>query len=135
MAQDPTAVTELSTEECWERLRHAAFGRLAVVADGAPDIFPVNHVVDQGSLVFRTTEGTKLAAASGNRVAFEIDGRDGDLAWSVVAKGPAYEIRSLHESLEAMELGVAPWQTGSKPRFVRVEPERVTGRQFRVTGG
>ena len=32
MAQDPTAVTELSTEECWERLRHAtAFVDTAVI--------------------------------------------------------------------------------------------------------
>ena len=40
-----------------------------------PDIFPINYVVDHGAVVFRTAEGTKLAAAVlGQGVAFEIDG-------------------------------------------------------------
>ena len=57
----------------------------------------MNHVVDGSSVVFRTAEGTKLDAANGRRVAFEIDGTDGGAdggagdgsgrAWSVVVKG------------------------------------------------
>ena len=129
-------LTVLSPDECWARLREAPYGRLAVVVGfGGPDIFPVNHVVDRGSLVFRTAEGTKLAAAAGQLVAFEVDGRDGDTAWSVVAKGRAHEVRSIHETLEAMDLGVRPWHGGTKPVFVRVEPDQVTGRRFQVRAG
>lgn len=129
-------LTVLSVDECWARLREAPYGRLAVVVGfSGPDIFPVNHVVDRGSLVFRTAEGTKFAAASGQLVAFEIDGRDDDTAWSVVVKGRAHEIRSIHDTLEAMDLGVTPWQGGAKPVFVRIDPDQVTGRQFRVRAG
>lgn len=126
-------LTVLSTDECWARLREAPYGRLAVVVGfGGPDIFPVNHVVDRGSLVFRTAEGTKLHAASGQLVAFEIDGREGETAWSVVAKGRAHQIRQIHDAVDALELGVTPWQGGAKPVFVRIDPEQVTGRRFRI---
>ena len=66
----------LSTKECWELLRDSVVGRLAVTVDGRPDIFPVNPVVDHGSIVFRTSAGTKLAATKGHEVAFEVDGYD-----------------------------------------------------------
>ena len=41
----------------------AQVGRLAVSIKEQPDIFPINFVVDHGTVVFRTAEGTKLAAA------------------------------------------------------------------------
>jgi uncharacterized protein len=93
---------ELTNSECWQRMRDALFGRLAVVLDGRPDIFPVNHVVDRGSLVFRTEAGTKLLGAVGQAVAFEVDGYDdaSGEAWSVVVKGRAHEVRQLHDVLD-----------------------------------
>jgi uncharacterized protein len=133
-----TPFTTLSVSECWARLRQQTVGRLAVVVDGAPQIFPVNHVVDHGSLVFRTADGTKLrAAVGGHPVAYEVDGFDRDTgeAWSVMAQGSAVEIRDLYRALEAMELAIHPWQAGPKPRYVRIEPDEVTGRAFRVVAG
>ena len=52
----------LEPPECWTLLRHTEVGRLAVTMGTSPDIFPVNFAVDRGSVVFRTAEGTKLAA-------------------------------------------------------------------------
>ena len=55
-----------------------------------PDMFPINYVMDRGNVVFRTAEGTKLAAAVlGRAVAFEVDGYEPEagVAWSVVMKG------------------------------------------------
>lgn len=60
---------------------------MAVATDDAADIFPINFVVDHGTVVFRTAAGTKLLAALGNRaVALEVDGFDAGArtAWSVV---------------------------------------------------
>lgn len=131
---DQDAIQQMTADECWRRLRDAAYGRLAVVVEGGPDIFPVNHVVDRGTLVFRTATGTKLAGAVGQYVAYEIDGRDGDTAWSVVVKGPATEVRDFYDSIEVLDLGITPWQQGNKPRFVRIEPEETTGRAFRIRG-
>ena len=46
-------VEELAPEDCWDRLRADGVARLAVVVDGAPEIFPINYVVDRGTIVFR----------------------------------------------------------------------------------
>jgi nitroimidazol reductase NimA-like FMN-containing flavoprotein (pyridoxamine 5'-phosphate oxidase superfamily) len=134
----PTGVVELDASRCWSLLRDADVGRLAVAINERPDIFPVNFVVDHGSVVFRTAEGTKLAAAVlGRAVAFEVDGYDAGSgeAWSVVLKGRASEIQRMQELFDAAELPLFPWHAAPKPRFVRVEPDELTGRRFHVVEG
>jgi nitroimidazol reductase NimA-like FMN-containing flavoprotein (pyridoxamine 5'-phosphate oxidase superfamily) len=131
----PAGVVDLDESRCWALLRAADVGRLAVAINEHPDIFPVNFVVDHGTVVFRTAEGTKLAAAVGHDVAYEVDGigQEGAVAWSVVIKGRAREVARLHESLEALDLPLRPWHRGPKPRVVRIEPDEVHGRRFTVT--
>ncbi|NHC46496.1 pyridoxamine 5'-phosphate oxidase family protein [Motilibacter sp. K478] len=124
----------LQAHECWALLRAADVGRLAVSVAGEPDIFPVNHVVDGGSVVFRTAQGSKLAAVTvAPAVAYEADGYDAGrgVAWSVVVKGRAQEVRSLEELGATFSLPLFPWQAGPKERFVRIVPTTVTGRRFR----
>lgn len=124
----------LERSQCWDLLREAAVGRLAVVTDGRPDIFPVNYVVDHGSVVFRTAEGSKLASSVRRPVAFEVDGVDLDTgaAWSVVVRGTANVVVGLHEIVEALTLPLYPWQVSPKPFFVRISAEELTGRRFSV---
>jgi nitroimidazol reductase NimA-like FMN-containing flavoprotein (pyridoxamine 5'-phosphate oxidase superfamily) len=124
----------LAEHESWLLLREAAVGRLAVVADGQPDVFPVNHVVDRGTVVFRTAEGTKLSAAVGQPVAFEVDGYDpaSGEAWSVVVKGRAREVRELDDVLDALRLPLAAWHAAPRTHLVRVVPTSVTGRRFQA---
>ncbi len=125
----------LTEPECLALLQAAEVGRLAIAIMNAPDIFPVNFVVDRGDIVFRTAEGTKLAAAVlGRVVAFEIDGYDpvAGAAWSVVVKGHAVEIERMYDLFDALDLPLFPWHTGPKQRFVRIVPTEVTGRRFRV---
>ena len=126
---------ELSATESWALLRQAAVGRLAVIVDDRPEIFPVNHLVDHGSVVFRTALGTKLAAAVGHWVAFEVDGYDPETssAWSVVVKGEAQEVNRLYDVLEVVELPLFPWHSSPKSHFVRIEPHSISGRRFQVT--
>ena len=128
---------ELTTAESWTRLGQAGVGRLAVVVDGHPDIFPVNHIVDHDSVVFRSAAGTKLAGCAGHQVAFEVDGYDvlNVSAWSVVVKGQAVRVSRLYDVLEVIELPLFPWHNGPKPHFIRIEAASITGRQFAVTGG
>jgi len=125
----------LETNTCWDLLRQADVGRLAVSIAEHPDIFPINFVVDHGTVVFRTAEGTKLAGAVlGRSVAFEVDGYDpsaGD-AWSVVIKGRAKEIERMQDLFDALELPLFPWHASPKHRFVRIEPDDVSGRRFQV---
>jgi nitroimidazol reductase NimA-like FMN-containing flavoprotein (pyridoxamine 5'-phosphate oxidase superfamily) len=136
MTVDPrTAMTILQPNESLVLLRSAQVGRLAVSITNHPDIFPVNYVVDHGTIVFRTAEGTKLAAAVlGTAVAFEVDGYDPDVgeAWSVVLKGTAQEIAQMHELFDAMALPLFPWHAAPKHRYVRIVPDEISGRRFQV---
>jgi nitroimidazol reductase NimA-like FMN-containing flavoprotein (pyridoxamine 5'-phosphate oxidase superfamily) len=131
--QEQGTVEVLQENTCWELVRGTAVGRLAVVLDGQPEIFPVNHVVDQGTVVFRTAVGSKLDAANGRRVAFEVDGVDleSGFAWSVVVKGRAHALRSLQDVVDSFGLPLYAWHQGPKPIFVRIEVDAVSGRRFR----
>src|SRR5687768_3989902 len=103
---EPSPMTQVLDEhECWELLRTQEVGRLAVAIANRPDIFPVNYVVDHATIVFRTDEGTKLAAAVlGEAVAFEVDAEVTGEAWSVVIKGQAVEIERMYELFDALDL-------------------------------
>jgi uncharacterized protein len=130
-------IAELSDAESWTLLGEAVVGRLAVILDGQPDIFPVNHLVDLGSVVFRTGPGSKLTGAIGHQVAFEVDGYDLESAsaWSVVVKGRANGVDRLDEALAAISLPPFAWHSTPKPHFIRIEPDNITGRRFEVSGG
>lgn len=125
----------LSPTRCWELLWSTSVGRLAVDIAGQPDIFPINFVVSGTTIVFQTAAGTKLAGAVlGRAVALEIDGVDpaDRSVWSVVAKGPAFEVANMFERYAAEALPLYPWTAAPKSDFVRIQPELVTGRRFHV---
>lgn len=134
MANDPdrsSEMDELTADRCWALLREVPFGRLAVVAEDGVDIFPVNHVVDHGTIVFRTARGTKLDALDrGDGVAFEIDGHDDVSAWSVVVRGRANSIALRDDIAQIFDLDLEAWHESEKPTFVRLEPTTISGRRF-----
>ncbi|HET8957515.1 MAG TPA: pyridoxamine 5'-phosphate oxidase family protein [Microcella sp.] len=125
-------VMVMTVDECWQRLRDATLGRIAVSAAGVIDIFPVNFVVDeQRRLLFRTAPGTKLLElAINDRVAFEVDDHDATDAWSVVLKGRAERVEKQSDIDRAEALGLAPWIPTLKYRWVRIHPDEITGRRF-----
>ena len=125
----------LNVHDCWECLRSASVGRLAVVINGAPEIFPVNYLPEDGTVVFRTGPGAKADALSaGGTVALEADGLNtyGTIAWSVVVKGQA-EIADLGGNEPPPEDTPSPWEEGVKDLLVRITPGEITGRRFVVT--
>ena len=129
---DSPEIEQLLDHACWQLVRSVPVGRLAVVVDGAPEIFPINHLVDHAAVVFRTAAGTKLSAADGHRVAFEVDGVDHltGRAWSVVMKGRAKRMSALYDVVESFQMPLSAWQPGAKPIFVRIDVDAVSGRRF-----
>ena len=126
---------ELTPQECWDLLATTDLGRLAVCLGEAPEIFPVNYVVANGTVVFRTAAGLKHVSARLNRlVALEADGVDLEqgVAWSVVVKGRGHDMTDAPEAEFARTLSLHPMHGGPKHLFVRIEPDRVTGRRFRI---
>ncbi|MEB4210198.1 pyridoxamine 5'-phosphate oxidase family protein [Mycobacterium sp. 94-17] len=121
----------LSVHECWELLGSLALGRLITYADGQPDIFPVNYVVQRRTVLFRTAEGTKLvSSAINNGVLFEADDHNVAQAWSVIVRGTARSLRTPQELEEAERAQVLPWTRSEKTHYVRIVPESITGRRF-----
>lgn len=128
-------VDQLGEDACTELLTRTSVGRLAVDIAGRPEIFPINYVMSDGTIVFRTAAGTKLAgAALMHHVAFEIDGFEPSTrtAWSVVVKGWAREIEHPAERDAAERLPLFPWVSSDKPNFVRIDPHEITGRRFHL---
>jgi uncharacterized protein len=130
MADEP--VTILSEKESWSRLGGVALGRLVTTFAGEPEIFPVNFVVQDRTVLFRTAEGTKLfSAVATNTVVFEADDHDVAEGWSVIVRGRAKVLRADAEIEKAERAQLLPWTATLKIHYVRVTPSEITGRQFR----
>ena len=128
-----TAVEVLERQECLDLLASDSVGRLAIVHGGAALIFPVNYAIDGDNVVFRTAPGTKLDAAGRAGVSFEVDAfdREHHTGWSVVVSGRLEEVTSYDGPVfsRVLGLGVEPWAEGEKLHFLRLVPNRVTGRR------
>jgi nitroimidazol reductase NimA-like FMN-containing flavoprotein (pyridoxamine 5'-phosphate oxidase superfamily) len=127
----------LGVDECLALLGSVPVGRVGITIDALPAVLPVNFVVHDGAVVFRTVTGTKLdAATAGAVVAFEADdfvAAPTRTGWSVLVRGVAREITADDEVTLARGLPLDSWAwDGSADRFIRIEPTLVTGR--RVTG-
>ncbi|WP_258797107.1 pyridoxamine 5'-phosphate oxidase family protein [Protaetiibacter mangrovi] len=128
-------VGEMGLELCWEVLERTEYGRLAVASGRGVEIFPVNYVVDGTRIYFRTGPGTKLTELSDHpQVALEVDGvdPDGAAAFSVIVKGRAERLEAPADIDYASALPLRPWTATRKLRWVRVRPDEVTGRVFRL---
>jgi uncharacterized protein len=124
--------TPIETEECWRLLRSAEFGRVAVTMGAMPVVLPVFYVVVDQTVVFHTSAGTKMRAATSETVvAFEADrfDPDRDEGWSVLLQGVAREVTDAGQldrvrSMSMRRLSV----DGRVERFVAVPAATITGR-------
>jgi nitroimidazol reductase NimA-like FMN-containing flavoprotein (pyridoxamine 5'-phosphate oxidase superfamily) len=126
---------KLTFNQCWEMLASSIVGRLALVVDGHPEIFPVNFLLERRSIVFRTSPGKKLWESTKQEpAAFEIDGYEPSTqeAWSVVVRGTTSLIEDPDEQSAVDTLGLEPWEPGTKSHYVRLSPQALTGRRFKV---
>jgi nitroimidazol reductase NimA-like FMN-containing flavoprotein (pyridoxamine 5'-phosphate oxidase superfamily) len=123
---------ELAERDCVELLASQVIGRVAVVVEGRAAVFPVNYVLDNGHIVFRTDEGTKLdAARAGTVVTFEVDKSDPlyHTGWSVMVTGRLETVTDPHELRRVRALPVRAWgRTGQQ--WVRVPITAISGRRI-----
>ena len=123
----------LEEDECLALLARATVGRVGVTIGALPAIFPVNFALSDGTVVFRTGEGTKLAAATDQAVvAFEVDDWDPleHTGWSVLAIGRVSVVDDPDEVARLHHLPLAPWADGTREHFVRMPIEFVSGRRI-----
>lgn len=130
-----TWLVDIPTHECHALLATATLGRVAVLVDGRPEVFPVNHVFDEtdASVVFPTNANTKLHAALGwPYVAFEVDGMDTlpPSGWSVLVVGRAEEITDADVIARLAPRRTTVWRAGRQMHWLRIVPSKVTGRRI-----
>ena len=119
----------LTEEECWERVTRRRLGRLAVIVDGEPQVFPVNYAPDGRRLLFRSGPGTKLDASRDASVCFQVDDFDETTGagWSVMLFG---SIAELDQAAAPSTVSIHPAAPGRRPLLLAFTPRRVTGRRF-----
>jgi nitroimidazol reductase NimA-like FMN-containing flavoprotein (pyridoxamine 5'-phosphate oxidase superfamily) len=131
MDTDATGSSTLASAECWGKLRSVQVGRIAFVNDRTGiEVFPINFLVDHGTIVFRTAAGTKLSGVTERpTVVVQADGCEpGDRRWwSVVVRGRAEPIGGRDDLLDAFDIELDTWHGEPKPYFVRVVPTAVEG--------
>jgi hypothetical protein len=113
-------------------------GRVGVSMDALPVILPVHFAVTDESVVFRSTLGTRLDAATlGAVVAFQADGYDPSRTsgWSVMLQGVAAAAPdgAAHSPVGAGS--VHPWlsREGGQP-LIQLTTDNLRGWRF-ATGG
>lgn len=130
----PVALAPLTEAECWQRLRMGTIGRIAIVVDGRPEIFPVNYRAGEGAIVFRTAAGAKLANGPMTSSCFEIDGFDDrtGTGWSVMVHGVISEITNAadHRATALLQLPVHPLAPGNREHWLALYADHVSGRHF-----
>lgn len=133
----PGDLETIERPECESLLGSVPFVRLGLVTGRGPSILPVNHVMLDGELFFRTEAGSKLAAAAGEgRVAVETDGADVDrhVGWSVLGHGVASIVTEQDVIERLLSLDFTPWSAPDEKMFwVRVRFDDLEGR--RIVGG
>jgi uncharacterized protein len=128
-----TWLEHLAPLESWRLLAASTIGRIGVVVDSAPEIYPVNYVVDGETVVFRTDLGTKLRGLERSpAVCFQVDGLDlvDHTGWSVLVKGWASVVTDPDELRAMASLPLRYWALGKKDHWVRVHSREVTGRRI-----
>jgi nitroimidazol reductase NimA-like FMN-containing flavoprotein (pyridoxamine 5'-phosphate oxidase superfamily) len=137
------AVDDLNEAECLNLVAGQEIGRIAFTSRYGITVLPVNYRLHEGSIVFRTGQGSPMdedlrtgSAHADYQVAFEVDEispvtREG---WSVLILGPAHHMTSDEERATAARSGVTPWTGGPKEQFMRILPTRITGRRIRQLG-
>lgn len=126
-------IKTLSEDRCWELLSQHRFGRLALAVGGEVDIYPVNFVVHQRKVYFRTAAGQKLSeVVISRKAAFEIDEVVDGWARSVVLRGNAHWLTS-EADIDAVEaLGLKTYAPTYKTNWVEIEPVGISGREFEI---
>jgi nitroimidazol reductase NimA-like FMN-containing flavoprotein (pyridoxamine 5'-phosphate oxidase superfamily) len=130
---DRNGLEVLERDECLRLLTTATIGRVAITVGALPVVLPVNFRLVDERIVFRTSVGTKLDAATQNAiVAFEVDDIDplSHSGWSVVTVGQAREVTDPTELVELASANIPRWARSRQDRTVEISTEMISGRRL-----
>lgn len=132
-AGHPT-VEKLIPAECRRLLAPGGVGRVAFATAAGTAVLPVNFAMVHGAIVFRTGEGTALAAHADDEMAFEADHIDeaNSQGWSVLVNGRANRVR-FPEDMRYLQNNarISPWAGGDREVYIRLTADTISGRRIR----
>ena len=134
MEIDHNGLEVLSREESLYLLGTVPVARIGLTMGALPVILPVNFTVDDGEIILRTVEGTKMDAALANAVvAVEMDDFDSisHSGWSVLVRGMSRVLALPGELERARSLALRPWAGEAPDRYVAIATDLVSGRRIR----
>ena len=131
-------LVELTRSECLGLLGRGVIGRVVFTDHALPTVQPVNYLLDGEEIIFRTANGSKLAAAArGAVVAFQLD--EFDLTtrsgWSVTGVGEAYEVVDPARLTELADLQPDPWVREHDAHTLSIPLAIITGRRITAVDG
>ncbi|HEU5002018.1 MAG TPA: pyridoxamine 5'-phosphate oxidase family protein [Actinomycetota bacterium] len=130
---------ELDRQDCLKLLReHGFVARVGFVADGRPQIIPVNYVADPDEDVVRfcTAAGSMLGRlANGTQVALEVDESRPlyNAGWSVVVHGAICHVDDPAEVSRLSRGPLRSWAEPMSPVWIEIPVQDVTGRRIPET--
>ena len=125
----------LGRQQCLDLMESRHVGRVAWQAADLPQILPVTYAMHEGSAYFRTAPDSVLAELTlPTSVALEVDELDQQhrSGWSIVMHGRTSAV-SEPDALADLwgSDSLVPWASGNRTLFIRIRPERVSGRVVR----
>jgi uncharacterized protein len=126
-------LVEMTREECLQALDAKRIGRLGYPTADGPRIIPVNYVLTDDGIIFRTVPDGEVARnAMDTTCAFEIDDLDEffESGWSVLAVGVAQLLTEA--DFQRLRFGriPEPWADGPRILFVKLPLLQLSGRQL-----
>lgn len=128
----PRQAVELTEAESWRLLAGCSLGRVVFSLHAMPAIRPVNHVVDQQTVIIRSHLGAAITghsvAGGGAVVCYEADDIDPvrHTGWSVIVTGMA-RLVSDPEAVSRYEQLLQPWADGQMNQVIAITPHLITG--------
>jgi len=122
---------ELTATESWRLLAGVSLGRIVFTHRAMPAIRPVNHLVDDKTVIIRSHLGAAIvgrAAEDGTVVCYEADDIDPvrHTGWSVIVTGMARLVRDPAAVSRYQQL-LQPWADGQMDYVIAIEPQLITG--------
>jgi nitroimidazol reductase NimA-like FMN-containing flavoprotein (pyridoxamine 5'-phosphate oxidase superfamily) len=127
--RDADRTRDLDRAACLALLGSQQVGRV-VLPGPEPFVVPVNYVLIDDLVVFRTDAGSHAAAAAGTSIAFEVDAiaAASERWWSVLVSGRLEDVTEQVAVDSRLTQTLESWAPGPKDRWLAVHIADVRGR-------
>lgn len=130
------ASDQLSTDECWALIAGQTTGRIGFLYEGQVTIWPLNCIVYDRGVYFRTAEDGVIARSGLERAAFQLDHIDSVArsGWTILVNGRVERVTDpgLLTTLWGRPTD-EPWAPGQRNVFFGITGDRICGRRVHPT--